>query len=140
MKIISLIFAILLIYASGCLKVFEEHKLIRVDDDDIVYSDAKLTRSEGYLYTLPEKRRIGRILIYHKKVKNMDVYVGRGKDDWRMIKQIVGAKGSPVIINTPAYTDRIRIVINSVASVTSGSGYAVPGYVEGIELYQYEIN
>jgi len=82
------------------------------------------------LYILPEKRPIARILIYHSKVKNMDVYAGQGKDDWRRIKQIVGSKESPVIINTAVYTDRIRIVTKSVA--------AVGGYVEGIELYQSE--
>ncbi len=132
MKIISLICVILLICTSGCLKMFEEQKLVRIDDDDIVYADAKLMHSEGYLYTLPEKRSIARILIYHTKVKNMDIYAGHGKDDWRRIKQIVGAKESPVIINTAVYTDKIRILTKSVVTVG--------GYVEGIELYQSEIS
>jgi len=123
--------------------MFEEQRLVRVDDDDVVYSDAKLTEWEGYVYTLPEKRRIGRILIYHKKVKNMDVYVGREKDDWRLLKQIVGDGQSPVIINTFVFTDRIRIVIRSVGTVAfvpkyPVGGYVIGGYVQGVELYQFE--
>lgn len=74
MKIIPLIGVILLIYTPGCLNTLEGQKLVRVDDDDVVYRDAKLTDWEGYVYTLPENRLIGQILIYHKKVKNMDIY------------------------------------------------------------------
>ncbi len=68
-------------------------------------------------WLLPEKRSISRIEIYFDPIEplnNMTVYARREENDWRIVKATkTPVRQSPYIIQTPLFTDGIRIVLSS---------------------------
>jgi hypothetical protein len=63
------------------------------------------------IVTLPERKVIRRIVIHAPNLKEFDVFVDKGNDDWEIIKEVNSVKSKPIDLSiiAPFPTDRIRV-------------------------------
>ena len=100
--------------------------LVRVDEG--MQHTTRTTARAGVIhqYLLPEKRFVGKILIYTTgEVKQFDVFAQHGKDYWKSIRRVKAGVSSPIEIRTAVSTDGIRIL-----QLTS-----LRGEIQQVELY-----
>lgn len=131
---------------------------------DAVFPDGggRLRLESEVIITLPEKKKVRRIVVHTDNVTEFDVFVARESQtterNWTLVKEIKKAK-SPVAISilTPYPTDRIRLRVKKTSGdaamlrrsyanspVIGGSTIyinpsdRVPGKFREIELYGYK--
>lgn len=116
------------------------------------------TGSSDVLITLPEKKRIRRIVLHAENLKKFNIYVDKGGgidgSDWQLVKEIFSVKTNPIdlAISIPFATDRVRI---RVFKTTDGAQQTreknqrlggirilnttgTPGKIREIEIYGYK--
>lgn len=112
-------FALLPFLTLGCLSIAAQNT-VRVDAGMTqVYEMSDSRTGAIQKWVLPERRSINRIEIYFDPIeplKNVTVYARMGEDNWRIIKEIkIPIRKSPYIIQTPVFTDAIRVVLSSTS-------------------------
>lgn len=121
----------------------------------------RLRLDSEVIITLPEKKKIRRIVVHTDNVVEFDVFVAKESQtterNWTLVKEIKKAK-SPVAVSilTPYPTDRIRLRVKKTSGDASmlrrsrannpivgntifiSAGDRVPGKFREIELYGYK--
>lgn len=109
--------------------------------------------------TLPEKKRIHRIVIHADNLKHFIIYADKGGgiidgSDWQYVKEEQGVKGNPIDLRVmiPYSTDRIRVRVlkttedaqlareknTRLGGITFVSTTGAPGKIREIEIYGYK--
>ncbi len=109
--------------------------------------------------TLPEKKKIHRIVLHSDNLKHIIIYADKGGgiiagSDWQFVKELQSIKTNPVDLkfSIPLHTDRIRIRVlkttqdaqmareknQRLGGITFVGTSGAPGKIRELELYGYK--
>jgi len=84
---------------------------------------------EAYVVSLPKYRNIRKIIIRpHGRVRNLEVFVRTGENEWKRIKQIKQSSDSAIIVRTFIRGNAVRVIRKTVSSNTDG-------YIDGVDVW-----
>ena len=102
---------------------------------------------------LPESKVIRRVVIHSDNLKKFTVYLDKGSEDWRVVKEVNNVTSNPIdlLVNAPFPTDKVRIrVLGTTDDAALRSGQRrrnfwasgnrrAPAKIYEIELYGYQL-
>jgi len=125
------------LFCIGCAKLFVKQEFVRADE-----GLNKSIINLGWMYTIPEKRDIRKIVIIGwGTVRNLEIHACIEEYHWKPIKKIKKKVTFPIEIHTMVRTDAIRIFQLTVAGrggIDTIELYTTRDVIEGAEVARKE--